>query len=105
MCKIPNLDSELITCQQTLDFVTSQINIITAKDSSLKHLINHSPSRAKRGIFNGLGTAWKWLTGSLDANASYYDKILAETDKTDKEIQILMKDQIQVIKSTTSTTL
>lgn len=103
MCKIPSLDSELITCQQSLNFIISQINIIITKDSSLKHLINHSPARARRGIFNGLGTAWKWLTGSLDANdAAYYDKILAETDKTDKEIQILMKDQIQVIKSTIS---
>lgn len=88
---------------QTMLFVTNQLKVIKIKEESLIHMINPNTLRYKRGIFNGLGTAWKWLSGSLDADdAEYYDKILEQTKFDDKEIQLLMKDQIQIIKTTIS---
>lgn len=103
ICSLHSPRKEVTSCIQLLQFVRAQVKLVSSKKESLESLINHESIRTKRGIFNGLGTAWKWLTGSLDADdANYYDHVIQQTEKTDKNVQLLLKDQIQVIKSTIS---
>lgn len=58
-------------------------------------------TRRKRGIIDGLGTAFKWLTGNLDAaDGEHINKCLDQLEADDKQMQNLLKQQIQIVTST-----
>lgn len=58
-------------------------------------------TRRKRGIIDGLGVAVKWLTGNLDAaDGEHINKCLDQLEADDKQMQNLLKQQIQIVTST-----
>lgn len=58
-------------------------------------------TRKKRGIINGLGTTFKWLTGTLDAaDGEHINKCLDQLEADDHKVQELLKQQIQIVTST-----
>lgn len=54
----------------------------------LKNVQLETARRQKRGILNGVGSIWKVISGNLDASDG------------DKEIQDLLKNQIQIVSTT-----
>lgn len=57
--------------------------------------------RKRRGLVDGLGTAFKWLTGTLDAaDGEHINKCLDQLESDDKKVQDLLKQQIQIVTST-----
>lgn len=90
-------------CIQTTKFIEAQIPVIRNKIVSLSHLINHKNKayRSKRGVFNGVGKVLHWAFGIADSDdTDYYDKIINKVSSDEKSINILMKEQIHVVKST-----
>lgn len=58
-------------------------------------------TRRRRGIIDGLGTAFKWLTGNLDAaDGEHINKCLDQLEADDKQTQNLLKQQIKIVTST-----
>lgn len=56
--------------------------------------------REKRGIFNGIGTVWKSITGNLDASdGEYYNDCINKITKDEYQIENLLKNQISVTTS------
>lgn len=101
LCRGNSLKTYTFHCAQTLEFLSIQIPKLNQKEETLGHLINHR--RSRRGVFNGGGYALNWLFGVPDADdAQYYNDAIKRVEEDDKNLQILMKEQIQVIKSTIS---
>lgn len=101
LCKRTPIESFAINCNQTLQFLSVQIPNLYQKEETLSHLINHK--RTRRGIFNGGGYVLNWLFGTPDADdAKYYTDAIHQVELDDKNIQLLLKEQVQVIKSTIS---
>lgn len=68
---------------------------------TLQLLTPSEHSRVKRGIIDGLGTAFKFLTGNLDAaDGVHINKCLDQLEADDKRTQELLKQQIQIVTST-----
>jgi hypothetical protein len=76
-------------------------HIIKRLDNKFSEILLETPGRSKRGVLNGLGSIWKTLTGNLDSSdGEYYDQCINKLEKDDREIQNLIKEQIQVTTST-----
>lgn len=57
-------------------------------------------SRARRGIFNGIGTIWKSITGNLDASdGEYFNEHLEKLSRDETHVETLLKNQISVTTS------
>jgi hypothetical protein len=93
-------------CDQVTNFLNIQLPIMKNKHTSLIQLIGHyteeeNTTRRKRGFINAGGTLLNWLFGVADSDdVDYYNDAINRVANDDKEIQYLMKEQIQVIKST-----
>lgn len=84
---------------QTTKSFSVQIPSLETKEQSINDLIGHS--QHKRGLINALGSTFKFLFGTMDSNdAEYYDQVIDKVEKDEVNIQNLMKDQIQVVKTT-----
>jgi hypothetical protein len=60
--------------------------------------------RTKRGLFNGVGTVWKSITGNLDASdGEYYNECIEKVSRDEREVEILLKNQISVTTSVIKT--
>lgn len=82
----------------TLKQISKRIKL---KIQSIQLVTPSRDIRRKRGIINGLGTAFKWLTGNLDsADGEHINKCLDQLEADDKQMQELLKQQIQVVTST-----
>lgn len=85
-----------------------KISRLHKKFDTISHLTGHqftSPddvvTRFKRGILNGESYVLKWLFGTPDADdAEYYNEAIKKAQYDEKNIQILMQGQIQIIKRT-----
>ncbi|XP_055714206.1 uncharacterized protein LOC129808453 [Phlebotomus papatasi] len=88
--------------------ITSQMNFmyknLLSQNQLLKHLKFH---RSKRGLFDGIGTAFKWLIGTLDENDAqdFNSKISFLQNNTQKVIEkfnaqtIIMKNALSTLYS------
>lgn len=86
-------------CMQSLKFLKIQIPILTQKKEVVESLVNHK--RPKRGIFNGGSYMLNWLIGTPDVDDLHnINDAISQVEADDKSIQNLMKEQIQVVKST-----
>ena len=89
-------------CDQSIRLLQNTITRISSKFETISHLIGHSSnSRSRRGLINGGSYVFKWIFGIPDADdAQYYSEAINQAQNDERNIQILMKQQIQVIKST-----
>lgn len=56
--------------------------------------------RRKRGLINGAGSIWKFITGNLDASdGEYYNNCINKIEKDEHQLEALMKKQIMVTTS------
>lgn len=56
--------------------------------------------RQRRGLFNGVGTVWKTLTGNLDASdGEYFNDCIEKVSRDERHIESLLKNQISVTTS------
>lgn len=56
--------------------------------------------REKRGVFNGIGTVWKSITGNLDASdGEYFNECINKITRDERHIETLLKNQISVTTS------
>ncbi|KAJ3642285.1 hypothetical protein Zmor_025085 [Zophobas morio] len=77
--------------------------IIKRIDNKFSEILLETPEkfRFKRGIIDGLGSIWKAITGNLDAaDGEYIEQCINKLEKDDREIQNLIRNQIQVTTST-----
>nr|CAI5852430.1 unnamed protein product [Callosobruchus analis] len=89
---------------QTHSSLLKQIsNHINTKYEELMSSTKNYDLRQKRGIFNGLGTVWKLITGNLDAtDGQYFSSIFICIDKITNDehnIEGLMQKQTSVTTS------
>jgi hypothetical protein len=86
-------------CRLTLASIRNDINGINSKFESILHLIGKN--RVKRGWFDGIGTVFKTIFGTLDENdANYYNDAINKVAGDEKQLISLLKDQTQVVTST-----
>lgn len=80
------------------------LDILKAISNKIENMlaeIKFETIRVKRGIANGIGTVWKFITGNLDASdGEYFNKCIDKLEKDDSEIQNLIRNQIKVTTST-----
>lgn len=99
LCNTLTNNSDSYYCKQSLNLVGNQIPSVQTKLESLKNLIGHT--RQRRGWFNGIGSIFKTVFGTLDSNdAEYYEKAINQVADNEHTSLNLMKDQVHVIKST-----
>lgn len=69
--------------------------------SNIKTIQLETSYRYKRGILNGIGSIWKAITGNLDAaDGEYFNDCINKFEKDDKEMQMLLKNQVQIVSTT-----
>lgn len=80
---------------KALDAISKRIG------TSLQSIQLETPYRYKRGILNGIGSIWKTIAGNLDAaDGEYFNSCIDKLEKDDREMQILLKNQIQIVSTT-----
>ena len=90
-------------CSQMLTLFDVQIPQLMNKEETINDLIGLQ-YRSKRGLINAIGSISKFLFGTMDANdAEHYDDTITKIELDDKNLQMAMKDQIQIITATIST--
>lgn len=86
-------------CNTSLNIAKQLLPSIRARYESIQSLPLRS--RSKRGLFNGFGTIFKTLFGTLDQNdADYYNNVINKANSDEKQFTTLLKDQAQVVKTT-----
>jgi len=79
--------------KQISNYVNTKYNelMLDTKDIKLRY---------KRGLFNGIGTIWKTITGNLDASdGQYFNECIDKINRNEGNIEKLMKKQISVTTS------
>nr|CAI5848062.1 unnamed protein product [Callosobruchus analis] len=86
---------------QTHSSLLKQIsNHVNTKYEELTLGTKNYDLRQKRGIFNGLGTVWKLITGNLDAtDGQYFSDCIDKITHDEHNIERLMQKQISVTTS------
>lgn len=100
-----NVANNIISIEQfnkikpLLIFSSKLFKEIEIKYKSVEYLLPEH--RRKRGIFNGLGNAVKWITGNLNADDGiYYENCIKQLENNAFNIKNLLKKQIHVISNT-----
>lgn len=98
------LNKETVNPSFKIPFL-AQLNLLNTINAQIQEKLDEiyldTPSRFRRGLVNGIGTVWKVITGSLDASdGEFYNECINKIEKDDKELQFLMKNQIQIVSST-----
>lgn len=106
LCKTPNMlnrtSHDEFICNDRLETFQYEIKTINDKFDSLSHLTTHEPvefkHRVKRGLFDGVSYAFKWLFGVPDAeDAQHYTEAIESISQQNHEMQVLMKQQIHIM--------
>lgn len=102
---LSDYDNKNIRVASILPQVTPQLTLINQLEQNIhikfNEIMSETSIRTKRGIINGLGSLWKAITGNLDSeDGEYYDECIDKLEKDEKQMQDLMKNQIQVTMST-----
>lgn len=88
-----------LDCTRVSELFKVKIPYLEEKRNTVENLIGHK--RVKRGWFDGIGSVFKTIFGVLDVNdAEYYDQMIDKIQIDDKAITNLLRNQIQVVKST-----
>ena len=89
-------------CDTSLIAIGKLIPSLYKKETTLKTLMSRT-NREKRGWFNFVGSTLKTVFGTLDQNdADFYNKAITKASKDEKHLIDLLKQQVQVVKSTIS---
>lgn len=85
--------------------IMAQLPFLNSINQEIKEKLDeitlNTPSRFKRGLVNGLGSLWKIISGNLDASdGEYYNNCINNLEKDDHSLQLLMKNQVQIVSST-----
>lgn len=94
-----------IDCLNSLSSLKTQHNNNVNKFSSISYLVQiKETKRSKRGLFDAGGSLLKTFFGTLDsADATTFTDAINRVQSDEKELAILMRDNIHIIKSTIST--
>lgn len=86
------------SCSNNLKIISQIIPTLHSKNNYFKQIIGHY--RTKRGWFNGVGTVFKTLIGTMDQNdAEYYDKAIDHINLDEKHLISLLHEQTQIVNS------
>ena len=99
LCTTNEMFRDLLLCNNTIGILEKTIPELRMEEENLKDMIGHE--RTKRGLFNIVGSVIKTITGNLDSSdAKTYDEAIEKVEKDEKETAKLLRDQIQVVKTT-----
>lgn len=88
-------------CQTSLVILEQIIPQLSIQEHVLKELTGLQNHRTKRSYVDGIGSIFKLLFGTLDADdAKRYNEAIEHLDKDENEILNLLKSQSNVVKST-----
>lgn len=92
-------------CLNSLNSLKLQHNNNIKKFSSISYLVQaDQPKRFKRGLIDAGGSLLKTVFGTLDSDDAYkFTDAINKVQSDEKQLTILMRDNIHVIKSTIST--
>lgn len=102
-CMINSVLVNYQRCNTSLKLVERRLYNAKIKETSIKDLLGHTEEvqRNRRGWFNGIGTMFKTLIGTLDEDdAEYYSKAINQVQNDEREITKLLKEQTSVVLST-----
>lgn len=93
---------QIFRCEKALQNIQNRINSLDEKFNSITHLTGHTLQdlnfRSKRGLFDGVSSAFKWLFGTPSAeDAKYYSEAIANIQEQNRNFKLLMKHQIHII--------
>ncbi|XP_044766263.1 uncharacterized protein LOC123322383 [Coccinella septempunctata] len=101
LCDIAMAEHLSNDCKNQLSYVKTKVTIIEEIYNIISHQINMP--RKKRGLFNGVGTAIKWLTGNPDSeDAQFYSDAINQIINNEKQTDVLMQQQVSILSSTIS---
>lgn len=90
-----------IYCNETLTLISNSFKLLNEKFDSICHLTGHNLdiiSRQKRGLFNGVSYAFKWLFGTPDADdAQFYTDAINNISTQNHDMQLLMRQQVHIL--------
>lgn len=91
-------------CENSIKNLEIDINNLKTKIETVKHLTGHElKPRTRRGILDGGSYVFHWLFGIPDADdAKYYEDSIKQLLDDNRNVQILMKQQIGIISNTIS---
>lgn len=92
-------------CLNSLNALRTQHSNNIKKFSSISYLVNvKETKRSKRGLFDAGGSILKTFFGTLDSDdANKFTDAINKVQSDEKQLTVLMRDNIHVIKSTIST--
>lgn len=91
------LRTEVQTHFSLLNQISKQVNL---KYEEIFAGTQQYAPRQKRGVFNGIGTVWKSITGNLDSSdGEYFNDCINKVVQDEHQIENLMKNQITVTTS------
>lgn len=100
LCHNPSISTST-SCTTSLGILQRFLPSIEEQDTSFKDLVGHM--RHKRGIINGIGTAFKVLFGTLDSDdAELYNQAINDISNDEKDFSNLLKTQSHIVQSTIS---
>lgn len=101
LCYDIRIKQDYHNCTRTSRILSQNLNTLDSKFETLTHLTGHKiHSRRKRGLLNVGSYILKGLFGTPDADdAEYYNQAIHKTLSDEKQIQILMKEQVHIIKN------
>lgn len=102
---VKDVPTSFFLCRNRLEILQNRINNLEEKFDSIRHMTGHNIKdlRVRRGLFNAVSTAMKFLIGTPDADdASYYDESIHTVLQQNHDVKMLMKQQIHVISNAIS---
>lgn len=103
LCRNQPQIENLKLCNTPLKLIEQTLPSLFKSDQTLKDLIGYQTHRQKRALFNAIGSIFKTLFGTLDSNdAERFNEAINKAEGNEKELFQLLKQQIQVVKTTIS---
>lgn len=101
LCQNQEDNLHYFSCTTSLKVLDQLLPHIQDQDKILKDLVG--TKRVKRGWFNGFGTAFKMIFGTLDSDdALYYNEAIKNMNEKENNIVSLLQQQTQIVKTTIS---